>query len=320
CTHKSTIGLVLHLITWMFLANSKGQGISTDTQSAFGNQTLFIVVTGFCTTILYYLTAYDLKHRQKTRPRKRPPEQQGFHESICIAISAEANASTPVNAATTKEVYWLHFASPWKLRCQELNYLLSVFVYVLSTNTFNIVLLLLPVYLMETVKANKLSVANFPAVVFGGFSIGSLAVKKLIMTYGYRAMFCTSSGVTLTAGIWFLSQSITLSDLLYFPALTFGFSSCIMIVTSQMMLFISSKTSALHLTDADDFVKAMDELWNGFVVFVIMQAFPDGHQRRFYMSPSSPSKVLQPPSLHSIPFIPPPSFHPLHSIPFIPPP
>lgn len=53
-----------------------------------------------------------------------------------------------------------------------------------------------------------------------------------------------------------------------------------MIVTSHMMVFMSSQDLGLHFTDSDEFVRAMDELWNGFVVFVIMQAFPDGHHKR----------------------------------------
>lgn len=47
-----------------------------------------------------------------------------------------------------------------------------------------------------------------------------------------------------------------------------------------MMVFMSSQDLGLHFTDSDEFVRAMDELWNGFVVFVIMQAFPDGHHKR----------------------------------------
>jgi len=78
-----------------------------------------------------------------------------------------------------------------------------------------------------------------------------------------------------------MGQTVSLSALLYFPALAFGFCSCIIIVTSHMMLFMSSQELGLHFTDSDDFTRAMDELWNGFVVLVIMQTFPDDHEKRY---------------------------------------
>jgi hypothetical protein len=84
-------------------------------------------------------------------------------------------------------------------------------------------------------------------------------------------MFCAS--------VWFFAQSIRLSYLLYFPALTFGFSACVMMVTSQAMLFMSSKHQGLYLIGADDFTKTLNEVLNGFVVLFIMQMFPQGNQR-----------------------------------------
>lgn len=81
------------------------------------------------------------------------------------------------------------------------------------------------------------------------------------------------------ASVWFYTQSSALSYLLYFPALTFGFSACAMMVTSQTMLLTSSNYPSLYLIGADDFTKTLNEVLHGFVVFVIMQAFPQGHHR-----------------------------------------
>ncbi|XP_031561703.1 major facilitator superfamily domain-containing protein 12-like [Actinia tenebrosa] len=267
-THKSTLGLLLHLVTWIVLTNGKGEHISPASQGAFANQTLFILIVGFCATVLYYITSYKTSKRiRKESDKNNEVEQRENHAEESRPTSTSAQSSIDQDRV-----------GQWKLHFQDMNYMRSVFVYILSSNASVVTMLLLPVYLIESIHCNKLAVAYFSAVVFGGWSLALVILEKLLSIFGCKVLFCASSIMMFGSSVWFYTQSSSLNYLLYFPALTFGYSACVMMITSQTMFFTSSSYPSLYLIGADDFTKTLNEVFNGFVVFAIMQTFPQGHR------------------------------------------
>ncbi|XP_032223120.2 uncharacterized protein LOC5521962 isoform X2 [Nematostella vectensis] len=211
-------------------------------------------------------------------PDESPPSSKHPPTVSPSSSSAPPRPSTPpsVSSAPPQPTNFCDTPGtrPWRYRLQNLQYLQSMFTYVLSANTFNIFLFFLPVYLVESLAFDKYSAAYVPAVVFVGWGLGTLAGKKLVDVTGFKVLFCISSLVTFLASVWFYAQTESSKYVLYVPALMMGFSSCLAVVTSHMMVVIQSRATEERPVGVDDFTTTVEFLTNGFVVFIIMQLHP----------------------------------------------
>ncbi|PFX27557.1 major facilitator superfamily domain-containing protein 12-like [Stylophora pistillata] len=153
------------------------------------------------------------------------------------------------------------------------------FVYICTRLYVNVSQSYLPLYLTETMRFEKESIAYFPLVVLVTGVFASTAVKPLNKRLGSKITFCLGAMMAVSASFWFFVQTIDARTAVYATSMLMGSGGSVMLVTSFSLiaqLIGQDKRSGAFVYG---FIGFFDKVFSGAVFAVIQQLNPRKDQR-----------------------------------------
>lgn len=151
-------------------------------------------------------------------------------------------------------------------------------VYICTRLYVNVSQSYLPLYLTETMRFEKESIAYFPLVVLVTGVLASVAVKPLSKFFGSKITFCLGAVSAISASFWFFAQNVDARLAVYATAILMGSGGSIMLVTSFSMIAQlighDKKTGAFVY----GFIGFFDKVFSGAVFKIIQDLNPQDKQ------------------------------------------
>lgn len=152
-------------------------------------------------------------------------------------------------------------------------------VYICTRLYVNVSQSYLPLYLTETMRFEKESIAYFPLVVLVTGVLASVAVKPLNKNLGSKITFCVGALIAIGASVWFFAQNVDTRTAIYATAILMGSGGSIMLVTSLSLI----ATLIGHDKKSGAFVYGVigffDKVFSGAIFKIIQDLNPQDDQR-----------------------------------------
>lgn len=152
-------------------------------------------------------------------------------------------------------------------------------VYICTRLYVNVSQSYLPLYLTETMRFEKESIAYFPLVVLVTGVLASVAVKPLNKNLGSKITFCVGALIAIGASVWFFAQNVDTRTAIYATAILMGSGGSIMLVTSLSLiatLIGQDKKSGAFVYGVIGF---FDKVFSGAIFKIIQDLNPQDDQR-----------------------------------------
>ncbi|XP_053405307.1 major facilitator superfamily domain-containing protein 12-like isoform X2 [Mercenaria mercenaria] len=251
--------MMVYGIAWLLFDLGQNSDVSKqlgpDDSSKFRMLVLIVVGLGLVFSLIFHIGV-----REKTAP-----VSQNNRESL-----NDSSALITIEKSAVKQL-----VMSWKCWLKEHQFYQVAVIYMSTRLVVNISQVYLPIYLVETIKLDKDSIAIIPLIVYVSGFVTSLLMKYINAAVGRKVTFLIGVGFAIGASIafYFLPQG---SKLVYGAAILSGIGGSTMLVTSLAMtadLIGDNTESGAFVYGAMSFT---DKLSNGVAIALIQQLHPCG--------------------------------------------